>query len=82
MELYNIIINDPLYIVIAILLALIFIFTLVKKYFKWMMGAIAIIFIYLCYLIYTGQDVPMNKEDFKKQVDKDIKSLKKDTINK
>jgi len=47
-----------------------------------MMGAIAIIFIYICYLIYTGQDVPMNKEDFKKQVDKDINSLKKNTMGK
>tara|TARA_B100000029_G_C16986040_1_gene745574 strand:+ start:399 stop:542 length:144 start_codon:yes stop_codon:yes gene_type:complete len=47
-----------------------------------MIGVVAIIFIYICYLAYTGQNIPMNKESFKKQLDKDIKSLKKNTMGK
>ncbi len=76
MDIYNIIINDPLYLVISILLALIFIFTIIKKYSKWILGVLAIIIIYIIYLIYTGQAIPTNTEELKNSINENIPSLK------
>ena len=75
MDIYNIIINDPLYLVISILLALIFIFTIIKRYSKWILGVLTIIALYIVYLIYIGQPIPTSTEELKKSINKNIPGL-------
>ena len=79
MDIYNVIINDPIYILMAILLALIVVFSIIKRYSKWLISAIALFVLYICYIVYIGESVPMNKDDLKEQVVKDIKMLQKST---
>ena len=57
-DIYNVIINDPVYMVIAIILAIAIIFTLIKKIFKFAVIIIAMCVLYLGYLYYIGEEIP------------------------
>ena len=57
-DIYNVIINDPVYMIIAIILAIAIIFTLMKKIFKFAVIIIAMCVLYLGYLYYIGEEIP------------------------
>ena len=85
MDIFNIIINDPLYLIIAILLALIFIFSIIKKYAKWIITIVAIIIMYLGYIMYQGNQIPTTADELQDKIVKDSKSVfnkAKETITK
>ena len=63
LDLYNIIINDPVYITIAVILAIAVVFSLVKKLFKFAAILIAICVLYIGYLYYTGEEIPKTADD-------------------
>ena len=63
LDLYNIIINDPVYITIAVILAIAFVFSVVKKLFKFAAILIAISVLYIGYLYYTGEEIPKTADD-------------------
>jgi len=44
-----------------------------------MIGAVTVFFLYICYIIYIGDDIPMTKEDLKKRVNEDFELLQKET---
>ena len=71
MDLYNLILNDPLYSTIAVLLALIVVFSVIKRYAKLIIFAVSIFVIYISYLIYQGNNIPETTEELKKQMKKD-----------
>lgn len=71
MDIFNVIINDPLYLTIAALLALIFIFSIIKRYAKWIIAAITVFVIYISYIIYQGEPVPMTSDELKDKIVKD-----------
>ena len=71
MDIFNVIINDPLYLTIAALLALIFIFSFIKRYAKWIIGFVAVIAVYICYIMYQGEPVPMTIDELKDKAVKD-----------
>ena len=58
LDLYNIIINDPVYITIAVILAIVVVFSVVKKLFKFAAILVAICVLYIGYLYYTGEEIP------------------------
>jgi Ca2+/Na+ antiporter len=62
-DLYNIIINDPVYIAIAVILAVVVVFTVVKKLFKFAVILIAICVLYVGYLYYIGEEIPETSDD-------------------
>jgi len=62
-DLYNIIINDPIYIAIAVILAVVVVFTVVKKLFKFAVILIAICVLYVGYLYYIGEEIPETSDD-------------------
>ena len=68
---FNVIMNDPLYLTIAALLALIFIFSIIKRYAKWIIGVVAVIFVYICYIMYQGEPIPMTIDELKDKAVKD-----------
>ena len=63
LDLYNIIINDPVYITIAVMLAISVVLSIVKKLFKFAAILIAICVLYIGYLYYTGEEIPKTADD-------------------
>jgi len=59
--------SDPVYLVIAIILSALILYSLVKKLVKLMIYLVAIFIIYLGYLYFTGQDLPKNVNDIIEQ---------------
>jgi len=70
LELYNTVINNPIYLAIAVILALLLIYSALKKFIKMIILALLFITIYLGYLYYTGDSNTV--ED----IDKVIESVK------
>ena len=60
MDLYEIIINDPVFLTITIILSGFIIFTAIKKMFKYLVFVVALTFIYVGYLLYIGEEIPEN----------------------
>ena len=54
----NALYSDPIYLVIAIILSALILYSLVKKLVKLMLYLVAILIIYLGYLYFTGQELP------------------------
>ena len=57
-HLYNIVISEPIYLSIAILLLLATIYSILKKFFNLLIIILIGLIFYLAYLIYTNQDLP------------------------
>ena len=70
LDLYNIIINDPVYIAIAVLLAIAVVFSLIKKLFKFAVIIIACIVLYIGYLHYSGEEVPQSMDELIEDIEK------------
>ena len=81
-DLYNIIINDPVYIAIAVILAVMVVFTVVKKLFKFAVILIAICVLYVGYLYYIGEEIPETSDDLIEDVIKRSEDGVDDLLNK
>ena len=62
-QIYTTIINEPIYLTISIIFVLIAVYSILKKFFKLLIGTLAILFIYIGFLIYTGEDLPGDSEE-------------------
>ena len=62
-QVYTTIINEPIYLTISIIFLLIAVYSILKKFFKLLIGTLAILFIYIGFLIYTGEDLPGDSEE-------------------
>ena len=62
-DLFNLIINNPMYLTITIILSAVVVFSIVKKLFKYAAILIIICMLYFGYLYYTGQEIPINPDD-------------------
>ena len=62
-QIYTTIINEPIYLTISIIFLLIGVYSILKKFFKLLIGTLAILFIYIGFLIYTGEDLPGDSEE-------------------
>ena len=71
MDIYNIIINDPVYLTIAVLISLIVLFSIIKKYARLILFSIATFVLYLGYIWFNGSEIPESTSDLKKQIAKD-----------
>ena len=71
MDIYNIIINDPVYLTIAVLISLIVLFSIIKKYARLILFSIATFVLYLGYIWFNGNEIPESTSDLKKQITKD-----------
>ena len=70
LELYNTIIDNPIYLAIAVILGLLLIYSALKKFIKMIILALLFIIVYLGYLYFTG-DINTVED-----VDKVIESVK------
>tara|TARA_B100001123_G_C15140223_1_gene959201 strand:+ start:523 stop:828 length:306 start_codon:yes stop_codon:yes gene_type:complete len=55
--------SDPVYLLIAIILSALILYSLIKKLIKLMFYLLAVLIIYVGYLYFTGQDLPQNVDD-------------------
>ena len=69
-DLYDVIINDPVYLTIAVLLAVAVVFSIVKKLFKFAIILLTICVLYVGYLYYTGEEIPETSDDLIEDVSK------------
>ena len=69
-DLYRIIINDPVFLIIAVLLTVSVVFSVVKKLFKFAVILIAICVVYVGFLYFIGEEIPKTSEDFIEDVSK------------
>jgi len=75
---YEIIINDPVYITISIVLAIIVVFGIIKKLFKLFFTAFAILVLYLFYLNYTGKEIPKDLNELSDSIKDNVESVGKE----
>ena len=80
-DLYNTIIDNPIYLSVAVVLILLLIYSILKKFIKLIFIAFICIAIYLSYLYYTGDPKTIKDVDSLKDTFKDRKELIKDKIN-
>ena len=62
-ELYNTIINNPIYLSITVLLAVLVIYTALKKFIKWLIFALICFIVYLGFLYISGDEKTVNDMD-------------------
>ena len=75
-NLYNIIINEPIYLIIVSILVLILVYSILKKLFKMLIIILILLMCYIGYLMYTGQSLP-NQEEIISVKDKVIDEVEK-----
>jgi len=81
-DLYDVIINDPVYLTIAVLLAVAVVFSIVKKLFKFAIILLTICVLYVGYLYYTGEEIPETTDDLIKGISKQTENAVDDLIDK
>ena len=75
---YEIIINDPVYIAISIILAIIVVFGIIKKLFKIFITGFAILVLYLFYLNYTGKEIPKDLDELSNSIKENVENVSKE----
>ena len=73
-NIYQIIINEPIYLIITILLLLIISYSILKKLFKMLVMLLIILILYIGYLMYTKQKLP-SKENINSIKEKMVKGV-------
>lgn len=68
--------QNPFFLILAVVLAVVIVFGIIKKLFKLALIILAAFVIYIAYLVWTGQDVPTSLEDVKESVHETISSSK------
>ena len=71
--------NDPVYLVIAIILCALLAYSLMKRLIKLMLYVFALIVLYLTFLYFTGNEIPKNFDDFWKGI-KDLQHTVQENI--
>ncbi len=75
-HIYNIIINEPIYLTIVSMLILILVYSILKKIFKLLMIILIVLICYIGYLMYTDQTLP-NQEKINSVKDKVLQEVEK-----
>ena len=52
--------SDPIYLIIAVILSALLLYSLIKKLVKFMLYVLAVLILYLAYLYYSGEEIPKN----------------------
>ena len=77
-KIYEIIIADPVYIAISVVLTVIILFGIIKKLFKLFFIAFAILVLYLFYLNYTGKEIPKDLNELSNSIKENVENVSKD----
>lgn len=76
-QLINTLIAEPIYGIVAVILAALILYSLVKKILKLMMFFVLVFGLYLAYVGLTGREIPTDKEKLKDILLEDVDKAKK-----
>ena len=68
--------SNPVYMAIAVVLAILLVYSIIKKIIKWIFLFGILLIIYAIYLNYTGQEVPKNMDELKESVSESVDKVK------
>jgi hypothetical protein len=71
-NLYQIITSNPIYMIIAVIISILIVFSIIKKMIKLLIITAACLVIYVGYLQYTGQEIPENVNELIDSVKTDV----------
>ena len=60
--------DQPVYLIVAVILAIVILFSFIKKLIKLAMVVAAAFVLYIAYLMWTGKEVPVSYEDVSSKV--------------
>ena len=60
--------DQPVYLIVAVILAIVILFSFIKKLIKLAMVVTAAFVLYIAYLMWTGKEVPVSYEDVSSKV--------------
>ena len=60
--------DQPVYLIVAVILAIAILFSFIKKLIKLAIVAAAVFVLYIAYLLWTGKEVPVSYEDVSSKV--------------
>jgi Ca2+/Na+ antiporter len=78
-ETFTNLLQNPFFLILAVILAVFIAFSVIKKLFKLAMIVLAAFVIYVAYLMWTGQDIPTSFDGIKESVKETI-SRSKDNV--
>ncbi len=78
-ETFTNLLQNPFFLILAVVLAIFIVFSVIKKLFKLAMIVLAAFVIYIAYLMWTGQDIPTSFDGIKDSVKETI-SRSKDNV--
>ncbi len=79
-ETFTNLLQNPFFLILAIIIAVFIVFGVIKKLFKLAMIVLAAFVIYIAYLLWTGQDIPRSVDGIKDSVKETI-SRSKDNVD-
>ncbi len=78
-ETFTNLLQNPFFLILAVIIAVLIVFGVIKKLFKLAMIVLAAFVIYIAYLMWTGQDIPKSFDGIKDSVKETI-SRSKDNV--
>ena len=78
-ETFTNLLQNPFFLILAVIIAVLIVFGLIKKLFKLAMIVLAAFVIYIAYLLWTGQDIPKSFDGVKDSVKDTISRSKENT---
>jgi len=78
-ETFTNLLQNPFFLILAVIIAVLILFGVIKKLFKLAMIVLAAFVIYIAYLLWTGQDIPTSFDGIKDSVNETI-SRSKDNV--
>jgi len=78
-ETFTNLLQNPFFLILAVIIAVLIVFGLIKKLFKLAMIVLAAFVIYIAYLLWTGQDIPKSFDGIKDSVKDTISRSKENT---
>tara|TARA_B100000029_G_C16842798_1_gene692428 strand:+ start:16 stop:339 length:324 start_codon:yes stop_codon:yes gene_type:complete len=72
----NMILNNPVYMAIAVIILILLIYALIKKIIKLILGFGILLIMYAFYLNYTGKEVPKDIDSLKESVADGVNDIK------
>ena len=78
-ETFTNLLQNPFFLILAVIIAVLIVFGLIKKLFKLAMIVLAAFVIYIAYLLWTGQDIPKSFDGIRDSVKDTISRSKENT---
>ena len=68
--------ENPVYLAVAVVLALIILFGVIKKLIKLVIVGAAIFVLYIAYMVWTGKEIPKSIHDVKQTIQETVEKTK------